>query len=171
LGYPIKLVKARQHLFCRWDELRGDRFNIEATNRGYYRLSDDYYRSWPFPSPPELIEAGGWLQSVSPRQELGIFLKIRAACLAYNLQLAEAVQASYFACQLDPDDAFNCEQWKVATLLHRAQMQATSDNQAEWRIPLPRQPWEARSYAHAREILEQAVAATRQPGRNSKVAS
>lgn len=44
LGFPIKLVKTREHLFCRWDD--GDeRFNIEATNQGYFRYSDNDYLS------------------------------------------------------------------------------------------------------------------------------
>ncbi len=38
LGYPIKLVHAKQHTFCRWDERDGERFNIEATSPGLTQL-------------------------------------------------------------------------------------------------------------------------------------
>ena len=35
LGYPLKLVEAYQHLFVRWDEAGGERFNIECTCPGF----------------------------------------------------------------------------------------------------------------------------------------
>jgi hypothetical protein len=43
LGYPLKLVTTKGHLFVRW-EGSGERFNIEATGHGVNRLDDDYYR-------------------------------------------------------------------------------------------------------------------------------
>ena len=47
LGYPIKLVIARHHLFARWESVDGkERFNIEATNQGLTTPDDDYYKSW-----------------------------------------------------------------------------------------------------------------------------
>ena len=48
LGYPLRLVLAKAHLFVRWEETGGERFNIEATTtRGLNTFSDDYYRKWP----------------------------------------------------------------------------------------------------------------------------
>jgi hypothetical protein len=34
LRYPIKLVGAKQHTFCRWDDGAGERFNIEGNVAG-----------------------------------------------------------------------------------------------------------------------------------------
>ena len=35
LGYPLKLVKAKGHLFARWEQSGGERFNIESTSQGF----------------------------------------------------------------------------------------------------------------------------------------
>ena len=48
LGYPVYLVTAKAHVFCRWDS-KDDRFNIEATNQGMSSFGDDYYMEWPKP--------------------------------------------------------------------------------------------------------------------------
>lgn len=45
LGYPLKLVTTKGHLFVRWDGDR-ERFNVEATSHGLNRFQDDYYRHW-----------------------------------------------------------------------------------------------------------------------------
>jgi len=42
LGYPLKLVTTKGHLFVRW-EGAGERFNIEAAGKGVNRFTDDYY--------------------------------------------------------------------------------------------------------------------------------
>jgi hypothetical protein len=34
LGYPLKLVRTTQHLFLRWDDPGGERFNVEISNAG-----------------------------------------------------------------------------------------------------------------------------------------
>ncbi len=46
LGYPLKLVTTKGHLFVRWEDAK-ERFNIEAAGNGVNRFSDDYYRHWP----------------------------------------------------------------------------------------------------------------------------
>jgi hypothetical protein len=33
LGYPLRLVKTARHLFARWDDRAGERFNVESTRR------------------------------------------------------------------------------------------------------------------------------------------
>ena len=43
LGYPLKLVRAKGHLFTRW-EAAGDRFNIETSGQGLAVYSDSRYR-------------------------------------------------------------------------------------------------------------------------------
>jgi hypothetical protein len=49
LGYPLKLVQTKAHLFVRWENAgTNERFNIEATARGGMdSYPDDYYRTWP----------------------------------------------------------------------------------------------------------------------------
>ncbi len=83
LGYPIKLVTTRSktsgHLFARWDDTKtGERFNIEATNKGLTTPTDDYFRSGLYDCGPEVEAAGCYLQSQTPRMELAGFLGNRA---------------------------------------------------------------------------------------------
>ena len=46
LGYPMRLVAAKEHMFCRWDDGK-ERFNIEGAGNGDDYPPDDYYRTWP----------------------------------------------------------------------------------------------------------------------------
>jgi hypothetical protein len=151
LGYPIKLVKTREHIFCRWDDPKGDRFNIEATNQGYYRYDDDHYRHWPKPVDTESIRRGKFLQSLASREELALFLDFRALCFLENLRLAEAVEASLFACQADPHEHFFQNGWKIATLMRRAQ-------QYDWKVPPPHKSWECAALPAARRTLTRILA-------------
>lgn len=43
LGYPLRLVTTKGHLFVRW-EGEGERFNLEVTGEGLNRFPDDYHR-------------------------------------------------------------------------------------------------------------------------------
>lgn len=45
LGYPVKLVQATQHMFCRCEGADGERFNFEPTSFGQHSRDDDYYRT------------------------------------------------------------------------------------------------------------------------------
>jgi hypothetical protein len=50
LGYPLKLVTAKNHLFVRWDDPSPTRrFNFDATGEGMTMRTDEYYRRWPLP--------------------------------------------------------------------------------------------------------------------------
>lgn len=84
LGYPLKLVLAPQHAFCRWDSPE-ERFNIEFHEGGLNSHPDDHYRQWPFKWPPQLIERERlrpyFLQSLTPQQELAHFAFNRASAL------------------------------------------------------------------------------------------
>jgi hypothetical protein len=137
LGYPIKLVKAREHILCRWDDPNGVRFNIEATDQGYHRKTDEYYHNWPKPVSADTIRVGGFLVSLNPRQDLSVFLNLRGVCLLENLRLAEAEEAFYYSCQVDQGAHFHFNYWKIATLIRRAQQASPSRDPAEWRIPTP----------------------------------
>ena len=93
LGYPIKLVSAKQHLFLRW-EGDGEKFNIEgATNGGVDYYSDEYYREWPKPISKQEMERGEYLVSLTPEQELSVFLQGRGDCFRSNGRMPQALAA------------------------------------------------------------------------------
>jgi len=101
LGYPLKLVLAKAHVFCRWDT-PGDRVNIEGSGRGMNTYPDKYYKTWPLKLSPEEIASGRFLRSLTPSEELGSFLASRGHCLSANGQLAKAQQAYTAAARLAP---------------------------------------------------------------------
>lgn len=57
LGYPVFLVNAKEHVFCRWDG-RGERLNFEGTNQGMNSFEDKHYMSWPHPISQDEVEHG-----------------------------------------------------------------------------------------------------------------
>jgi hypothetical protein len=89
LGYPLKLVTTKQHLFMRWDS-RTERFNMDATGKGLDKYDDEYYKKWPFPITEQEIKEQDYLKALSSREELSVFLGIRGACLTEAGRLAEA---------------------------------------------------------------------------------
>ena len=102
LGYPLKLVTTKGHLFVRW-EGAGERFNIEATGQGVNRFTDDYYRHWPLEITAAEEVAEGYLKSLTPPEELAVFLSIRGMCLREAGRLEEAAAAFAAAARLAPD--------------------------------------------------------------------
>ncbi|HEY5915489.1 MAG TPA: transglutaminase family protein [Verrucomicrobiae bacterium] len=101
LGYPLKLVTTKGHLFVRW-EGASERFNIEATGHGLNRFDDDYYRRWPFQITPEEEQAEGYLKSLTPAEELAVFLSIRGMCLREQGRFPEATESFAAAVRLAP---------------------------------------------------------------------
>lgn len=99
LGYPLKLVTTKGHLFVRW-EGEGERFNLEVTGNGLNRFPDDYYLQWPFAVSDVELASERYLQSLSPAGELAVFLSIRAMCLQEAGQMAAASDAFEAAAQL-----------------------------------------------------------------------
>jgi len=114
LGYPLKLVTTKGHLFVRW-EGPGERFNIEATAHGLSRFDDEYYRHWPFEITPAEEKAEGYLKSLTPAEELAVFVSIRGMCLREQGRLAEAADSFAAAVRLAP----NCAGYR--TMLARLQ--------------------------------------------------
>jgi hypothetical protein len=110
LGYPLRIVQGARHLFLRWDEsevespLARDRFNIEATAKGFVSHPDSFYEQWPFPHPDPDVDPRYYLRSLNPREELAIFLCIRSIVLMDNGKFAQAIQPAAWARQLAPDD-------------------------------------------------------------------
>jgi hypothetical protein len=102
LGYPLKLVATRGHLFMRWDSPT-ERFDMDATGKGLDRYDDEYYKKWPFSITEQEIQDEGYLKSLSPREEMSVFLGIRAACLAENRFYEEAAKSYQIAYQYAPN--------------------------------------------------------------------
>jgi hypothetical protein len=101
LGYPVKLVATKGHLFVRW-EGKGERFNIEAAGNGLNCPTDEEYRKWPYVVSDEEIATEGYLKSLSPPEEFAAFLSIRGFCLRDNGCFREAAEAFATAARFDP---------------------------------------------------------------------
>lgn len=124
LGYPLKLVTTKGHLFVRW-EGAGERFNIEATTHGLSRFDDDYYRHWPFEVTPAEEKAEGYLKSLTSSEELAVFLSIRGMCLREQGRFPEAAGAFTAAVRLAP----SCQGYKqMLTSLQTALARATAED-------------------------------------------
>ena len=103
LGYPMKLVTARDHLFARWESAGGkERFNIEATGQGLTTPNNNYYKHWPFPITDEEIKANSYLKSLTAVEDLSLFLDTRGHCLRVTGRFGEAREAYLQAQALTP---------------------------------------------------------------------
>ncbi len=101
LGYPLKLVTTKAHLFLRWDDGK-ERFNLEATGRGMNRYDDEHFKQWPFPVSEEEIHTEGYLKSLTAAEELAVFLSLRANCLKEAGQIQDAADCYAHAARLAP---------------------------------------------------------------------
>jgi hypothetical protein len=101
LGYPLKLVTTRAHLFVRWEDSK-ERFNVEVSGQGLNRFDDAYYRKWPFPVTEEEVQAEGYLKSLNPPEELALFLSIRGMCWLEAGKKTEAAESFAAAARLSP---------------------------------------------------------------------
>jgi hypothetical protein len=126
LGYPLKLVTTKGHLFVRW-EGAGERFNIEATGQGVNRFTDDYYRHWPLEVTAAEAAAEGYLKSLAPPEELAVFLSIRGMCLREAGRMGEAASAFAAAARLAP----GCRGYQVMLASLRASSHPTPPPTAE----------------------------------------
>jgi hypothetical protein len=94
LGYPLKLVLAPGHIFCRWDT-PSERFNIEYNERILKTYPDEYYQEWPVSWEPATRErertSPMFLMSLTPQQELSVFATLRAHSLDAAGRRQEAV--------------------------------------------------------------------------------
>lgn len=109
LGYPIRLATTRNktsgHLFARWeDPATGERFNIEATNRGMSTPTDDYFRTGLYELGPKVEAEGCYLRSKTPRMELAGFLGNRAWCWHDAKDWRRCVEAWAWAAALVPEN-------------------------------------------------------------------
>jgi hypothetical protein len=103
LGYPLKLVEAPEHLFLRWEDPRtGERFNIEGTSQGFVSEPDEYYKEWPRNLSHREHEQGYFLKSLSPKEEVAVFLTTRGHALHDMGNLPEAQETYEKALALSP---------------------------------------------------------------------
>lgn len=101
LGYPLKLVTTKAHLFIRW-ESNADYFDVEATGRGMNRYDDEHFKQWPFPVTEAEVRTEGFLKSLTTSEELAVFLSLRGNCLKTSGHLKEARECYAKALQLAP---------------------------------------------------------------------
>ena len=83
LGYPLKLVECKGHLFLRWEDKK-ERFNIEGTSRGLNCYPNEEYMEWPWPISKEELATGMYMKPLSPLREVADFLEMRALCLKHH---------------------------------------------------------------------------------------
>ncbi len=82
LGYPLKLVTTREHVFFRWDDGK-EVINFEACCRGGCDSHpDSYYKSFPARVSEAEIKDNHYLKSLTPKDELALFLETRGHLLA-----------------------------------------------------------------------------------------
>jgi hypothetical protein len=105
LGYPIYLVHASGHLFCRWhNAYTGERFNIEASGKGLNVFPDEHYMKWPHPIHPADVRSGLFLRNLNPFEEVATFMATRGHCQQDQGCLVDAVVSYAHAHRLDPTD-------------------------------------------------------------------
>ncbi len=152
LGYPVKLVQTKEHLFFRWEDRRGtliqwndptiefwippDRFNVEGAGEGIAFYSDSHYIQWPHLWKEADFEHQRYLRSLSTKEELADFLIQRAECLYELGKGDDCLKAIYYARELVPNDPRY--EWLHAKRTkelsdHRAAMLDIVEMQQEWR--------------------------------------
>lgn len=104
MGYPMKLVGTKCHCFCRWDDgsLLGERFNIEASGEGVSFFEDDHYRTGHYRMSMAEVRMFGYLESLSPREELASFTSQRGECWLQERNFREAAHSFAWSHELDP---------------------------------------------------------------------
>ncbi len=107
LGYPLKLVTTKGHVFVRWDgeghskpQWR-ERFNIDIAG-DFSSYPDGYYKSGLFKVTDKEISANRYLISLTPAEELAEFLAYRGHCGSDNGQTAFAARCYENAYGYDP---------------------------------------------------------------------
>lgn len=147
LGYPMKLVLAKTHIFARWENsITGEKFNIEGTNIRFNDYLDSHYCKWPYPISDAELKEGWYLKSLTPAEELAVFLQNRACCLMDNGRFKEAELAYTHSYQLAPQNPFGRQQIASAktardpSTVRRGRIVPISLFEDEFHVPQPRRP-------------------------------
>lgn len=109
LGYPIKLVTSKEHVFCRWmgedhpNKAWRDTFNFDGAGKGYSIDPDAFYMTWPRESNEAEVEIFDWFKPLTPSQEMALFMLARGHVQRMVGKNLNAAQTSYtFAANLWP---------------------------------------------------------------------
>lgn len=104
LGYPLKLVPAKAHLFARWEDVH-DRFNVDvSTDTGIGSHTDEEYMTWPMQITETEMKAGSYLKSMLAADEIACFLAARGHCLFDSGRTKEAMDAYEAAARYAPEE-------------------------------------------------------------------
>lgn len=162
LGYPLWLVKTKEHFFVRWEESGGERFNVECACRGFLSWSDEEYRTWRTPITAAEVQSGAFLRNLTRREELAQFLNERGNCLLDHLRMSEALEAYCHAQQLAPHDNGIRGNRVVASMIQRT-LKHTKGSATYWggemvdvqglRYPQPQDAQEAWAMPHVKNTL------------------
>lgn len=101
LGYPIKLVTSKEHVFCRWmgedhpNKAWRDTFNFDGAGKGYSIDPDEFYMTWPRESNEAEVEIFDWFKPLTPNQEMALFLLARGHVQRMVGRNLNAAQTSY----------------------------------------------------------------------------
>ena len=162
LGYPLHLVHAREHFFVRWEEPRGERFNIEATTLGFTPRDDDHYRHWPKPIRDEEIRQG--LVSAEPHPARGACgLPPRARAVLAGPPADRGSPGSLCGSRATgPSVAGHPVRLAIASILDRAVKYSERDAllataATDIQLPPTGQRWESQVRPLAREQLQRIV--------------
>lgn len=101
LGFPVFLVECNGHLFARWDDGKGERFNVEGTGNANV-FTDEHFMKWPLPIQQWEVDTGQFLKSLTPAEELSVFLGIRSGTLRANGRDSEALVTTMQGIRLRP---------------------------------------------------------------------
>lgn len=104
LGYPLKLVLAKHHEFFRWDG-KDEEFNIEVCCIGVDAPSDDHFKTGKYALTEVDLLRDHYLKSLTPKEELALFMGSRSACLWDTERGSEALIACAWENHLNPDFA------------------------------------------------------------------
>jgi regulator of sirC expression with transglutaminase-like and TPR domain len=148
LGYPVKLVRTKGHFFLRW-ESSTEKFDMEGTQKGMNEYDDEHYKQWPFPVTDEEIKADGYLQSLTPAQELSCFLSTRAACLRAAGKIRDTIAAHAAALRFEPNWRGNRQ--ALDYVEQECFGYSSADLRADSRREFPNHEVEA-AYTNAKEI-------------------
>ena len=167
LGYPLFLVRAKEHFFVRW-EGHGERFNIEATSFGFYPHGDEHYHRSPKPLSEREINGGYYLRNLTRKEELAFHLRERGQCHLDCLCFSGAMLAFHLAHALTPNDSGVHVKWAVATILGSAITYAARRNMKAGAkidlrtlpMPEPVHDWERAAVPLARRELNRIISVT-----------
>lgn len=103
LGYPLKLALAHEHVYFRWDDGTSPPLNFECTNpEGMDSHSDEHFMVWPRSMSAKDLDHREFLVSLTPKEELAVFLAARGHCLLANGRIDEARDAYMTAIRFFP---------------------------------------------------------------------